>query len=72
MQAVVCREYPEVAQALDALNTYGPARMSGSGACVFCGFETEAEARNVFEQVSATFEAYCVAGLPQHPLLQMG
>ena len=68
MQAVVCEEYPEVANALARLNQFGHALMTGSGACVFLACETEAAAREVCAQVATEYEAYCVAGLDQHPL----
>ena len=68
MQAVVCEEYPEVANALAKLNQFGHALMTGSGACVFLACETEAAAREVCAQVATEYEAYCVAGLDQHPL----
>ena len=68
MQAVVCEEYPEVANALAELNQFGHALMTGSGACVFLACETEAAAREVYTQVATEYEAYCVAGLDQHPL----
>ena len=68
MQAVVCEEYPEVANALARLNQFGHALMTGSGACVFLACETEAAAREVYAQVATEYEAYCVAGLDQHPL----
>ena len=68
MQAVVCEEYPEVANALAKLNQFGHALMTGSGACVFLACETEAAAREVYAQVATEYDAYCVAGLDQHPL----
>ena len=68
MQAVVCEEYPEVANALAKLNQFGHALMTGSGACVFLACETEAAAREVYAQVATDYEAYCVVGLDQHPL----
>ena len=37
---VVRRRYPEVARALDWLSAYGPARLTGTGACVFLACET--------------------------------
>lgn len=71
MQAVVCEEYPEVEQALAELKKYGAAMMTGSGACVFIALASEQDARRVFDQVSMQFEAYCVEGLNQHPLLEI-
>ena len=45
-EAVVRRRYPAVAEALDALSRLAPARLTGTGGCVFTSFgdRTEAEA----------------------------
>lgn len=45
--APVCRRYPEVARALDWLNQYQPARMTGSGSVLFARFDTAAEAGRI-------------------------
>ncbi|MCP1660203.1 4-(cytidine 5'-diphospho)-2-C-methyl-D-erythritol kinase [Neisseria perflava] len=71
MQAVVFQEYPEVWQAYVELSQYGNALMTGSGACVFIGIDNQQAAENLYRQVSKKYEAYCVAGLAQHPLFHM-
>ena len=46
LEAAVVARYPDVAAGLQWLRQHRPqARMTGSGACVFAEFETEAEAR---------------------------
>ncbi|MBP6863504.1 MAG: 4-(cytidine 5'-diphospho)-2-C-methyl-D-erythritol kinase [Neisseriaceae bacterium] len=73
MQAVVVSEYPQVAEALDALTNFGQPLMTGSGSCVFLEIESEGEARQVYQALSEQqHEVYCVQGLSEHPLLSLG
>ncbi len=71
LEPVVRRLYPLVAQHLDWLQQYGRARMTGSGACVFAEFSTEAEARAVWGRLPATMRGVVAAGLTCHPLREM-
>ena len=71
MQAVVFQEYPEVWEAYCELSKYGSAIMTGSGACIFLSMDSQQEANNIYQQVSQSYEAYCVEGLDVHPLFQM-
>jgi len=65
---VVCREYPEVARHLDWLNRRGRAMMTGSGGCVFAGFDTEAAAGAVLAELPGTMNGFMARGLACHPL----
>jgi 4-diphosphocytidyl-2-C-methyl-D-erythritol kinase len=68
LQALVCREYPEVARHLEWLGRFGPAMMSGSGACVFAGFASEGAARGVLAQLPGDMRGFAARGLERHPL----
>jgi 4-diphosphocytidyl-2-C-methyl-D-erythritol kinase len=68
LQPVVVSRYPEVARHLDWLGQFGDARMTGSGACVFAAFGTEAAAREVLQQLPATMQGFVAQGLDRHPL----
>ena len=68
LQAAACKLYPAVAEYLAWLAQFAPALMSGSGACVFAEFDTEAEARAVWRQLPDTMRGYVARGLQQHPL----
>ncbi|MBI2291921.1 MAG: 4-(cytidine 5'-diphospho)-2-C-methyl-D-erythritol kinase [Betaproteobacteria bacterium] len=68
LEPVVCRHYPKVARHLAWLRQHGAARMTGSGACVFAEFSTEAEARTVWRQLPATMRGVVARGLDRHPL----
>ena len=67
---VVRRRYPEVASALDWLSHFGPARLTGTGACVFVGLESIDRGREIVRKLPPTCEAYLVRGMNESPLLE--
>jgi len=69
LEAVVCRRYVQVADHLQWLRQFGPAALTGSGACVFCPFDSETVARSVLEQLPVGMQGFVAEGLLQHPLL---
>ena len=69
-EAVVRRKHPEVAAALDWLNAFAPARMTGTGACVFAAFESEAAANVIAAQVPARWSSFVARGVNLSPLRQ--
>ncbi len=68
LQAVACKLYPEVAEHLAWLARFAPALMTGSGACVFAEFATEAAAQAVGQQLPPDKRGYLAHGLQHHPL----
>lgn len=68
LEPVVIAHYPAVGRHLDWLRQFGPAHMTGSGACVFAAFSTEQAAREVFAQRPEWIEGFVAQGLAQHPL----
>jgi len=48
---VVSKKYPLVSQAFDIIGKYSKARMSGTGASVFAGFDTKAQAEEVLQEI---------------------
>jgi 4-diphosphocytidyl-2-C-methyl-D-erythritol kinase len=71
-EAVVRRRYPAVAAALDWLSraTGGrPARLTGTGACVYSAFASEAQAREILATVPAQWTGFVACGLDESPLL---
>lgn len=68
LQAVASRLFPPVAQAIEWLGRYGAARMTGSGACVFCAVPDEAEADLVLGQVPGNWKAWKARSLQRHPM----
>jgi 4-diphosphocytidyl-2-C-methyl-D-erythritol kinase len=71
LEAVVCRRYPQVGEHLRWLRQLGPAALTGSGACVYCPFDSEAAARSGLERLPAGMKGFVAAGLSAHPLLEM-
>jgi 4-diphosphocytidyl-2-C-methyl-D-erythritol kinase len=71
-EPVVCRRYPQVAQALDWLNQYRPARMTGTGASVFARFDNQAQAEAVLLQIKNSYQwqAFVTQGKNIFPVLQ--
>jgi len=67
-EVVVRRRYPEVAAALDWLNQFSPSRMTGTGACVFAAFPTEAEAGAVAGRIPASWSGFVARGVNRSPL----
>jgi 4-diphosphocytidyl-2-C-methyl-D-erythritol kinase len=68
LEPVVMRRYPQVARSLEWLRRYGDARMTGSGACVFCAFGSEAQAARVLAELPAGMRGFVARGLDRHPL----
>ena len=71
LQAVAARLFPPIEHALEWLAMYGEARMTGSGACVFCSFEQEEQADEVLRQVPAKWRAWKAKAMPAHPLAHL-
>lgn len=70
LEAAVVALYPEVAAHLEWLKLRCPqARMTGSGACVFAEFGSEAEARALHRQLPGDMSGFVARGLDRHPLL---
>lgn len=67
-EPVVKKRYPAVAKALDWLAEYAPSRMTGTGACVFAAFDTEAQAKSCCEKVPKEWHAIYAKGMNTTPL----
>jgi len=61
-QPVVEERYPQVRNALSLLNKFVPARMTGTGACVFGSFPNKGEADKVRRQLPADLPAFVAQG----------
>jgi 4-diphosphocytidyl-2-C-methyl-D-erythritol kinase len=69
LEAVVVARYPEVAAQLAWLRNRCPqARMTGSGACLFAEFATEASAAAVHAALPRGMSGFIARGLERHPL----
>lgn len=68
LEPVACSLFPEVERHLAWLRTYGNARMSGSGACCFVDFASEAPARAALSALPAGMRGFVARGIDRHPL----
>lgn len=68
LEPVVSKRYPEVARHLAWLKQHGEARMSGSGACVYAEFSTEAAAHAAHARLPQAMQGFVARGLERHPL----
>ena len=67
---VVRLSYPIIAEALDWLNQYAPARLTGTGGCIFASFIQEKEAHKVAQKIPKPFCGFVAKGLHDSPLLK--
>ena len=68
LQPVATALYPQIGVHLDWLLQHADARMTGSGACVFAEFGSQAQARAVEARLPETMRGFVARGLDQHPL----
>jgi 4-diphosphocytidyl-2-C-methyl-D-erythritol kinase len=68
LEPVAVSRYPQVRSHLQWLRQHGPARMTGSGGCVFAGFDSREAAQGVLQALPATMRGFIAQGLTQHPL----
>lgn len=71
LQQVATSLFPPVAEAITWLSAHGDARMTGSGACVFCAVSGEVEADAVLAKAPAKWKSWKAKALTHHPLAAM-
>jgi len=71
LQDVAARLFPAVAEAIEWLKAYGNARMTGSGACVFCSFMEERQADEALNAVPVRWKAWKARAIARHPLAHL-
>ncbi len=70
---VVEKNYPMVAQAIEIVGSYSKAMMSGTGASVFAGFESRAQAEEILQKIRKNpqigkWKSFVAKGLNTSPL----
>ena len=68
LEPVVCSRFPEVKDHLKWLRSWGNAKMTGSGCCVFVDFLTESQAQTCFAEIPEGWHGFIAQGLQDHPL----
>ena len=69
-EPVVRRRYPAVAEALDWLGRVAPARLTGTGSCVYAAMPDERTARETLARLPVRWRGDVVRGLNRSPLLE--
>ncbi|HEY4341721.1 MAG TPA: 4-(cytidine 5'-diphospho)-2-C-methyl-D-erythritol kinase [Steroidobacteraceae bacterium] len=67
-EPVVRGRYPEVARALDWLGHFAPARLTGTGSCIFAPCAASDEAQDIVMRVPAPWRGMVVRGMNVSPL----
>jgi 4-diphosphocytidyl-2-C-methyl-D-erythritol kinase len=71
-QALVRKLYPEVDKALNWLENHQlPAKMTGTGACVFSQFSTANEAHTALHSLPKDLLGFVAQGINNSPLLNL-
>jgi 4-diphosphocytidyl-2-C-methyl-D-erythritol kinase len=69
-ESVVRAQVPEVAEALEWLGRQAPARLTGTGSCVFAACTSAIEAERLAARVPDRWTSYVARGLNTSPLLE--
>jgi 4-diphosphocytidyl-2-C-methyl-D-erythritol kinase len=69
-EPIATQHYPEIAEVIEYLKQTGQARMTGTGACVFSQFETQAAAQNVLDGLPEKWTGFVAKGMNTSPLHQ--
>lgn len=67
-EPVACRRYPQIAELIRYLQQYGAPRLTGTGACVFVGFDNEAVARVALQQLPEIYSGFVAKACNVSPL----
>lgn len=70
-EKIVRNHYPEVEELFNWLVKYAPARLTGTGACVFAEFDNEQDARAVFSVKPEKFTGFVAKSSNYSPLHRM-
>jgi 4-diphosphocytidyl-2-C-methyl-D-erythritol kinase len=66
---VVRKLHPEVDKTLNWLEKFGPARLTGTGACAYLTFASRDQAREIQSQLPASRNSFIAGGLDRSPVL---
>lgn len=67
-EPVVRARYPEVAEALDWLGAFGPARLTGTGSCLFAALATQLKAQTLLAALPGKWTGFVARGLSISPV----
>ncbi len=67
-QDLVLESFPQVKEAIDWLNFFSQARLTGTGSCIFAAFDSEAEAKEVLALKPVHLQGFVAKGVNRSPL----
>ncbi len=67
-EPVAAKRHPEIAEALCWLGQYAPARMTGTGACVFADFKDENAVQQALAACPDRWQAFIARGMNENPV----
>ncbi len=67
-EPIVAKQYPEIQEALNWLNQFSNAKLTGTGACIFASFNTEQEAHEVAAQAPEKWQVFVAKGCYTTPI----
>jgi len=67
-EPVATQHYPEIAEVIEFLKHYGKAQMTGTGACVFVAFDTQAQAQTALAELPEKWFGFVAKGMNTSPL----
>ena len=67
-EPVVRTHFPEVGQALDWLGRFAPARLTGTGSCIFASCANAAEAERLAARIPDRWRGFVARGLNVSPV----
>ncbi|MEB0140337.1 MULTISPECIES: 4-(cytidine 5'-diphospho)-2-C-methyl-D-erythritol kinase [unclassified Undibacterium] len=71
LQTIACAMFPVVDEAIQWLSQFGNAKMTGSGACVFCAFFEQSKADEVIAKMPQRWTAWKAKSLSRHPMADL-
>lgn len=69
-EPVVVKRYPEIADAMQWLDQFATAKLTGTGACIYASFQTEDQAQAVYDRLPVEFTGFVAKGLNESPVLR--
>ncbi len=70
-EPVVRARYPQVAEALDWMGRFAPARLTGTGSCIFAPCASLDEAQDIETRVPAGWRGIAARGMNVSPLVSV-
>lgn len=69
-EVILKKKYPEIANAMDWLSDFSPARLTGTGSCIFASFNRQDDAQKVLEQLPQKWQGFVAKGVNTSPLMK--